>query len=512
MSAPSATPPNPPQPWRMPGLLTAALLLVLFGLFWPTFFSMVEIWERSETFTHGYLIFPISAWLIWRQRHELARIAPRPDLTGLILLTVAGAGWLLADAGSVNVVAQYAFITILIAAVWTLLGRGFVWAAFFPLMFLFFAVPVGEFLIQPLMRLTADFTVRMLQTTGIPVYREGLFFSIPSGDWSVVEACSGLRYLIASVTLGVLYAYLTYRSWQRRLLFTVAAILVPILANSGRAYMIVMIGHLSDMKLGVGLDHLIYGWVFFGFVMLLLFWIGGFWREDNQPEPVPVERTAAPTGPARPLLPVALGVLVIAGLWPVYAVWLNARPLPAMPALQIETQRGWQPADAFTDWVPHWVGADRQLRQAYSQAGRVVMLELNYYASQRQGAELVNSQNFMIRQKDPDWANVGERIATVEIDGHTRQVRQAKMRGRNSERLLVWQWNLIGPRALVNGPVAKLILALDRVQLKRDDGLSILIATPYEETEIEAAAATLARFAADMEPAIAGALDRVDGP
>ena len=119
-------------------------------------------------------------------------------------------------------------IAMLIAAVWTLLGAAFVRAAFFPLMFLFFAVPMGEFLIQPLMGVTADFTVSMLQATGIPVYREGTFFSIPSGDWSVVEGCSGLRYLIASVTLGVLYAYLTYRSWKRRLLFSVAAMIVPV--------------------------------------------------------------------------------------------------------------------------------------------------------------------------------------------------------------------------------------------------------------------------------------------
>ena len=512
MSTLSDTPTLSHPSWRVPGLLTAGVLLALFGLFWPTFFSMVEIWERSETFTHGYLIFPISAWLIWRQRDELARIAPRPDLAGLLLLAAGGAGWLLADAGSVNVVAQYAFIVMLIAAVWTLLGRTFVWAAFFPLMFLFFAVPVGEFLIQPLMRVTADFTVTLLQATGIPVYREGLFFSIPSGDWSVVEGCSGLRYLIASVTLGVLYAYLTYRSWKRRLLFSIAAVIVPIFANSGRAYMIVMIAHLSDMKLALGVDHYIYGWAFFGLVMLLLFWIGSFWREDDQPEPVATPRTTAWAGPARPLLPVALGVLAVAGLWPAYAAWLTARPLPAMPELQVEAQGGWQPADAFTGWVPHWVGADRQLRQAYSQAGRAVMLELNYYATQRQGAELVNSQNFMIRQKDPDWSNVGERIATVEIGGNTRQVRQAKMRGSTGQRLLVWQWNLIGPRATVNDQAAKLILAVDRVQLKRDDGLSVLIATPYDETELEAAAATLARFAADMEPAIADALDRVDGP
>lgn len=506
-------PVTPRSGWLLPGALTLGALLILAGVFWPTLFSMIKVWERSETFAHGYLIFPISAWLIWRQRDVLAQVQPRPDPRGLILLAAAGAGWLLADAGSVNVVAQYAFIVMLIAMIGTLLGGAFVRAAFFPLMFLFFAVPVGEFLIQPLMGVTADFTVAMLQATGIPVYREGTFFSIPSGDWSVVEGCSGLRYLIASVTLGVLYAYLTYRSWKRRLLFSVAAIIVPIFANSGRAYMIVMIAHLSDMQLALGVDHYIYGWVFFGLVMLLLFWIGSFWREDDQPEPAvaPPLSAASYGSQARPILSVVIVALVVAGLWPAYASWLDTRPLPAMPALQVEAEGGWQPAETFSSWAPHWVGADRQLRQPYTQAGRNVLLELNYYVTQRQDAELINSQNFMIRQKDPAWSNVGERLAVVQIGGESRQVRQAKLRGSNGQRLLVWQWNLINQHATVNDQAAKLILALDRVRLQRDDGLSVLIATSYDEPELEAAVATLARFAADMAPAIGRTLDQVDG-
>ena len=512
MSALPDSLPAPRSRWLTPGALTAGVLLVLTGLFWPTFYAMVEIWERSETFAHGYLIFPISAWLIWRRRAELARLQPRPDLRGLALLAAAGAGWLLADAGSVNVVAQYAFIVMLIASVWVLLGWTVVWAAFFPLMFLLFAVPVGEFLIQPLMGVTADFTVAMLKLTGIPVYREGMFFSIPSGDWSVVEGCSGLRYLIASVTLGVLYAYLTYRSWKRRLLFSLAAIVVPILANSGRAYLIVMIAHLSDMKLALGVDHFIYGWVFFGLVMLLLFWVGSFWREDG--EPGPARPTHAPPGArvgTQPFVPAAIAALAVAALWPAYASWLDARPLPELPALQVEAQGGWKPAETFTRWTPHWVGADRQLRETYSQAGRKVFLELNYYVTQRQDAELINSQNFMIRQKDPDWANVGEGVVSVEIGGTARQVRQARMRGSDGQRMLVWQWNLIDQRPVVNDHAAKLMLAADRMRMKRDDGLSVLIATPYAQPDVETAAATLARFAADMEPAIGRALDQVGG-
>jgi exosortase A len=514
MSAlPDALPASPRSRRLLSGTLTVGVLLILTALFWPTFHSMVEIWDRSETFTHGYLIFPISAWLIWRQRDELAQVPLYPDLRGLILLAAAGAGWLLADAGSVNVVAQYAFIFMLIAAVWTLLGWSFVWAAFFPLMFLLFAVPVGELLIPYLVQFTADFTVAALQLTGVPVYREGTHFSLASGEWSVIEECSGIRYLIASITLGALYAYLTYRSWKRRLLFVIAAMIVPVFANGGRAYMIVMIAHLSDMKLALGVDHYIYGWVFFGLVMLLLFWIGSFWREDEQPAPGrPEPGTAAAGGAgAQPILLAAVAVLVVAGLWSLYASWIGSRPLPAVPALQVEAQAGWKPGEALTTWEPHWIGADQKLRQSYTQAGRNVMLELNYYVTQRQDAEIVNSQNFMIERQHPVWSNVGETFPVVTIGGESRQVRQARLKSNSGERLLVWQWNLINHQPTVNDQMAKLVLALDRVRLRRDDGLSVLIATPYEETAVEAATATLARFAADMEPAIGRALDQVDG-
>jgi len=513
MSAlPDSLPATPRSNWLLPGAATIGVLLMLFGVFWPTFHSMVEVWDRSETFTHGYLIFPISAWLLWRMRDELAQIQPRPDLRGLILLAVAGAGWLLADAGSVNVVAQYAFIAMLIAVVWTLLGWAFAWRAFFPLMFLFFAVPVGEALIPHLVQFTADFTVAALQLTGIPVYREGNHFSLVSGDWSVIEECSGIRYLIASITLGALYAYLTYRSWKRRLLFIIAAMIVPVFANGGRAYMIVMIAHLSGMKLALGVDHYIYGWVFFGLVMLLLFWVGSFWREDDQPVPAMQPGVAvAPRDMPRPVLPAALLTLAVMAIWPAYSIWLGQRALPEMSNLQVQAQGGWQARETFTDWIPHWSGADRQLRQSYSKAGRDVMLDLNYYVTQRQDAELINSQNFMIERQHPVWSDVGETHAHVEIAGQSRQVRQAKLKSNNGQHLLVWQWNLINHQPTVNDHLAKLVLAFDRVRLKRDDGLSVLIATPYEETDIQTAVATLAHFAADMEPAIGRSLDQVDG-
>ena len=79
------------------------------------------------------------------------------------------------------------------------------------------AVPFGEALVPKLMDWTADFTVAAVKLSGVPVYREGTHFVIPSGQWSVIEACSGIKFLIASLMGGSLYAWLMYRSPGRRL-------------------------------------------------------------------------------------------------------------------------------------------------------------------------------------------------------------------------------------------------------------------------------------------------------
>jgi exosortase A len=233
-------------------LAFAIALLASIALYFDTARSIVTIWNTSDTFAHGYIIFPISAWLIWKRRDLLAKMSPAPFFPAALLLAACGFGWLLADLGGVQVVKQYALVAMIPTILLLLLGWKITWSMAFPLFFLFLAVPFGEIFIDPLIHFTADFTA--VQMTGIPILRNGTNFELPSGNWAVVEACSGVRYLISSVTLGSLYAYLTYRSRLKQGLFILFSIIVPIIANGLRAFMIVMIGHFSGMTLAVGVD------------------------------------------------------------------------------------------------------------------------------------------------------------------------------------------------------------------------------------------------------------------
>ena len=262
-------------------LTVAAILAVYFG----TAASIEAIWRRAETFAHGYVVVPIVLWLLWRRRAALAQVPVKPFWPGLAAVGTFGAVWLVGSTSAVLGIEQFALLFMIQAAVVSIVGLRFARAIAFPLAFLLFAVPFGEIFVPRLIDWTADFTVLAVRASGVPVYREGNQFNIPSGAWSVVEACSGIRYLIAALMGSTLYAYLTYRSPWRRVAFILASIPVPIVANWLRAYMIVMLGHLSNNKIAADVDHLIYGWIFFGVVILLMFWVGSFWREDEPPPP-----------------------------------------------------------------------------------------------------------------------------------------------------------------------------------------------------------------------------------
>jgi len=483
------------------GVAIAAILV----LYRDTALSMVALWGNSETYAHGYVIVPIALFLVWRKRRQVAALAPAPDQLGFLLLAAAGFAWLVAAAGQAQVVQQYAMTAMVPAAVLAVAGRRVAWALAFPLAYLLLAVPFGEAFLPRLMDWTADFTIAALRLTGIPVYREGTFFTIPSGHWSVVEACSGLRYLIASVTVGALYAYLAYRSWWKRALFLALSIAVPIVANLLRAYMIVMIGHLSSMKLAVGVDHLIYGWVFFGVVIGLLFWLGSFWRDTAAPSR---ERHAflRPAG-ARPALMAcaALGVAALAAAWPLYARYLDGSDESPATLAAPAGIAGWalEPQSA-TPWRPQYTGAAASALAVYRKGERSVAVYLGLYRKQRQGAELVSSQNRIAGGRDSAWASMGESLRTEALSNGAVELRQTRLRSRGG-RLLVWDWYRIAGRDLSNRYLAKALLARDKLLGRGDDSAAIVLAAPYDARP-ELAAETLRLFMRDMLPAIDAAL------
>ena len=407
------------------------------------------IWSRSETFAHGFLILPISLWLVWNQREKIAQVSPRPVWWIVILMLPLGLVWLLAWLVGVAILQQLAMVAMIVTGIWAIIGHRLGRLLLFPLLFLFFAVPIGEGLIAPMMEYTASSTVWLIELTGIPVYREGLNFALPSGQWSVVEACSGVRYIIASVTVGTLYAYLTYRSWYRRVIFVVISAIVPILANSARAYIIVILGHLSGMTIATGADHLVYGWLFFGLMIFLLFWLGSFFREDY-PEARDHRGTAdAAAGqgspvPARMVLAVACSLVLAASVAPLLAITaFDSTVSQVHRSIELPApQRNWvRVRDAGWEWRPPARLAS-QVSGYFESGGRVVGVYVQYTDGSTEGAEVIGSSIIFALEESGYLVVRQEKVAARLPHGIT-LVDEAQIRGGGSE-VLAWSWYTLG--------------------------------------------------------------------
>lgn len=492
--------------WRVVALLVSSLAWVA-GWYWETAREIVDIWWRSDTFAHGLVVFPIFAWLVWRKRDAIAPL--RPAAAPLALLGVIGGGsmWLLGDLASVAALRHFALFLILVSAFVALLGWRLARVLMFALLFLFFGVPIGEFLLPVLMKHTADFTVLALRATGVPVYQEGLHFVVPNGRWSVVEACSGLRYLVASLLVGALYAYLNYVSLKRRLIFMLVALAIPIVANWIRAYITVMIGYHFGSAFVEGFIHIVYGWVFFGVVIFLMFMVGARWHE-NAPAKAPAGPISRPAGEGLSWTAI-LSVAACVAVFPVVAAQINEPVEPFSVTLTPPAaQAGWTIADddGRHDYRPSFKGYRGDLFQAYRRSdGAEVGLYIAYYAEQTSGHELVMHGNSLDGRREFWW----ERTVSADVALPIGMVRRASLR-RSNDVLEMWSWYWIDGRVVTSDYLAKALFALDRV-LGRNDDSAVIVVTVRRDASSESNEAIVEDFVADFWPSIRTQLDSLEG-
>jgi exosortase A len=419
---------------------SAAGLALIPAIFADATMTMVMTWLNSSTFNHGPMIPALAVYLAWRRRDRLADLDLRFEWIGLVLLAVALFVWLLGRLSATMVVQQFGLVFTLQAFVLCVLGREVVRAFLFPLFYLIFAVPFGAELVPPLQDITAFFVVSLLRLVGIPVYIDGVFISTPAGNYLVAEACAGLRYLISTVALCLVFANLTFYGWKRRWAFIALSLFVPILANGIRAFLIVLIAYLSNNEIATGIDHVIYGWVFFSFVTFLLFGIGYAMREPWD-EPERIRPAQVPPTGTSPVIGALVAVTMALGL-SIYADRATARAASLDLAVAAPDLPGFtrvrMPSDA---WQPQFAGADRQIDQSYEKAGREIGLHIGLYARERQGAKAVTVEhNFTPEDR---W-KLGETKA-VEVEAGGRRVKVISQRLSAPGRYrLIWYWYWVG--------------------------------------------------------------------
>ena len=351
MSSPATLPIARSWDWSLYRSLVPAIgfgVALLGLLFHAEAAAAYATWSDSTAYNHCFLVLPIALYLAWDRRDELPGVPIAADLRFVGLAVPAIFTWLVAERLGIMEGRQLMAICLVQVLFLTTLGWKMWQRLSGPLLYLFFLVPFGAFLTTALQDFTAAFTILGLDLLGIPNFSDGYTIEIAQGVFYVAEACAGLRFLIASIAFGVLYALLMYRSPRRRAAFMLVSIVTPIVANGFRALGIVVLGRYLGSAEAAGADHLIYGWVFFSFVILMLVLLGLPFRQDGRRKPVmPPSILPLPTS-GSPALTAAAVLLAIAASGPAIAGALDRSSRNAMSGVP----------DAFKDSACTMLAAD----------------------------------------------------------------------------------------------------------------------------------------------------------
>ncbi len=386
-----------PTAWKTPLASLALAWAALMLLTARAWIEMAIQWWNISTYNHILFVPLIVGWLVWLRRKELAKLTPKSWAPGLVLVGGALFVWLLGELAGVNIVAQAGAVGALQMSVLAILGPRVAAGLFFPLAYMVFLVPFGDELVPTLQMITADVVIWLTRISGIPAVIDGVFIDTPAGLFEVAEACSGVKFLVAMIALGVLVAQTCFERWSRRIAFMAACIAVPIIANGVRAWGTIYIAQSQGIEFAAGFDHIFYGWVFFAIVVALILGVG--WRFfDRDPEEPGIDGTALSAAKPFALFEkgrvgpraVCLGLVALVfafAIWSTLAAQLEA-DLPSQ--IQPPQAEGWKQVepDMAVGWEPRAAGADLRLLTSYADAqGRRVDLFVAAYAAQGNGRD-----------------------------------------------------------------------------------------------------------------------------
>ncbi|MBP7546891.1 MAG: exosortase [Corallincola sp.] len=429
------------QQWR------ATLAVVLVGVMvcavlWPTTLSLYARWIRmDEAYSHGFLLLLAVLVLIAQQ--------PWPDRPSgrrwpwlLAMLPLALLWWVghLADI--------ILFEQLCLPLLW-LFGLGAIWSttvvrAFaFPILFLYFAIPIWDHLVPLLVDAAVHVVSFLVARTDIPVMMQGNQIEIPSGVITVADGCSGERYLVVGLAFGTLAGRLYFSRTSWRALIIVLALVLGLITNWLRIYLLVLIGYATEMRSSLMHDHELFGFVLFAIIFAFLVWL--IRARSDQPAPVVAN---PPPSRLQPSWLGAAGWALLLVLPHASASLLTSGPVVTPPPLP-------QVAAAGVDWP---------LSQPLFRHRNEARLEQSWRLSAEPGVWLHLTHTGFGEARDlfpystlllrDDWVIVSQRLIR---DGAGYQGRELQLRARyGGERYLVRYFLAVGDMVTTNPYLAKL--------------------------------------------------------
>lgn len=496
-------------------LIVIAVFCAVACVFWPTVSNLL-VWRDNDPGTHALLVVLVVLVLVWNLRNELAALPIRPFGLGFAGLVGLGFIWLSGQLVFTVVFSQFAVVAMVPMAVLALLGVRWFTTMAFPFFVLLFALPLWTPLIPTLVKWSATFVELGIRASGVPIYREGAYFVLPSGSWSIADACSGAAFLSTCLLLGVLYAWTIYHSAKKRLLFVVGSATIGIVGNWVRVYLTMMIAHMTDNRL-LRNQHETFGWLLFAVFLTVFCWLGWRYRDTERldgvsgPQRRDGETVHSSFSERRGVFRFgAIFVTIFATMvvWPLLAYRLS---LPhdtreiEIPELSPSGgwQRVWKPA---VEWTPELNNPSHVRVQSFEKGGRRVSVFVGVFQNESWSSKLVTTVNQLASGERSNWSLAERSVALTEISGRPLEAKAGVVVG-GRDRVLAWHWYWIDGMSTGNDLSAKLQQLLIRLRGARASSAWVAVYT-VANVAPEASSRLLQEFMLDMGESLENALVR----
>ncbi len=499
--------------WYVP--LAVVIVAIVFS-YWDTIHTLVRQWMNNDDFSHGLLVVPISLYLIWEKRNQLADMPMGTDWRAIPVLMAAILLFIVGELGAELFTTRVSLIVMLISTIWLLYGYDLVKAIRFPLLFLFLMLPLPGFIYRnitfPLQLLSSACSVKILHLLGITAYREGNVIDMGFSQFQVVEACNGLRFILPLFTLGVLFAFWWSKdkTWWKRIVLILASIPIAIASNIIRIAGTGIVSMYWGVEAAQGFFHDFSGWVVFmicfGFYALLNLGLGYLPGKGSALSRDPRADAVSPTistGRRQFQWQAILVALSLIFITPVVVAHLGSVPpkplkkkLDAFP-LQCNGYTGKTAEMETTIWER--VGGQDYVQVNYAKSGDIpVNFYTAYYEYQRKAGDFVHSPKLCL--PGAGWFIEKSHVREVAID-KGKPIYGGKIAlnelviSKGNQRQLVYYWYQGRGRNFTSEYMAKFYMVWDGIFRRRTDGALVrLVRSIAPEETVEEARAVLDDF------------------
>lgn len=495
----------------------AAVIVLLFGIaYFASLEYLVTQWMEDDNYSHGFFVPVIAAVLIWWRRERILAVGIVPSWWGLVPAALALASYVVGELATVYFLQHFSLWLVIVGLALAIAGPRATRQMAFPLGYLLMMIPPPQMLQQnmsaSLQLMSSALGVGFLQVIGVTAFREGNVIDLGPIQLQVVEACSGLRYLIPLIALTLLSAYLFQSRLWKRVVLVASAIPLAVLLNGLRIGLIGVLVDRFGQRAAEGFMHAFEGWLFFvlslailGAEMWLLARIGAeAVSHIDQPEPRPAAATSL--GPAAFVVSgptfACIGLLAVTTAMSFSVTDRDSAPPPRQKFVEFPMQLAGLQGEpmAMERMYVDVLRFDDYLLANYQGPGGPVNVYAAYYRSQEKGRAM-HSPKACIPGDGWEITSLNEVIVPGHDVGASGFRANRVMIQKGEKKQVVLYWFKQRHRMVTSEYLIKFFLLVDSLTMKRTDGALVRLVAPIQAGESEGAAdQRVLQMAAAVQP------------